>query len=228
MATLLGNKVEVLQAAHAPEVVNSVAVAAQMAGIAVHTPELLTKDAAPPEIRVTSEHRFRLISDTAKLEEALGILGITDLQVPPALNGATINVNIPPAVMMRYTRGEEKIEFLQARSPEILLPENIDLAQLGEIGLRIAGFSPEQAREFAQSINWRSTFLMPIPANVASFREVDVRGVKGLLIEHKMTDPDAKGRARGSILLWSEQDKIYALSGRVSTRELLTLANSLL
>ena len=82
---------------------------------------------------------------------------------------------------------------MQSRSPEVSLPPGADLAQLGEIGLRILGLDATEAHRFAGSIDWHSTFLVPVPAKEAEFRQVQVNGHPALLVTAK---PDAQARPR--------------------------------
>jgi hypothetical protein len=89
----------------------------------------------------------------------------------------------------------------------------------------------DEARRLAYAIDWRSTLLVPVPAQVASFREVDVRGAKGLLIEGNRrrgrTSTSRPPGDLGSMLLWSADNKLYCLSGSLRSTELLQMANAI-
>ena len=101
------------------------------------------------------------------------------------------------------------------------MPQGADLPLLAEIGLRVLGFEPNEARRFANTIDWRTTLLVPVPASVANFHEVDIGASKGLLIETTAT----AGR-RASQLLWSVGGTVFALIGDVSPEELFEMARS--
>ena len=111
---------------------------------------------------------------------------------------------MPAAVTMRYRRGSTWVAtFSQARSPEIDLPAGVDLAEIGEVGLRVAGLSADEARQFAEKIDWHTTLLVPVPANAASFREVDVHGTTGLLISIDSARAGGPGgESAKTIVLW--------------------------
>ena len=116
--------------------------------------------------------------------------------------------------------------LLQARSPEITLPAGWNLAQLGEIGLRILGLDPGDAKRIAKATDWRSTLLVPVPMNATSFRQVTVNGQSGLLI---MTtgEPAADGKRRErTILMWSTGDRVFFLQGNLDGKELIRMAES--
>jgi hypothetical protein len=70
----------------------------------------------------------------------------------------------------------------------------------------------------AISIDWRNTLVVPVPVDAASFRQVNVAGAEGLLIE----------RAAGSRqLLWSANGQMYVLAAPLGAAEMLEMAQSL-
>ena len=70
--------------------------------------------------------------------------------------------------------------FLQGPIPEVLMPPGVDLAQLGEIGLRILGLPENDAREFAKKVDWHTTLVVPVPPMATRFRQVIVGGSQGV------------------------------------------------
>ncbi len=219
---LLSRNIQVLKEPGKPIIVDDPRVAEQIAGIPVRLPNSLPNGITQAEIRVQDGGAVRFIADTAKLQELLDLLGIMDVQAPQQLNGTTVTVNIPPVVSALFAKGKTEIMLMQSRSPEISLPQGVYLPQIVEIVLRIAGLSSDEAQKFAYSIDWHSTLLVPVPADAASFHEVDVHGNTGLLIESNYS----RGR-NPSVLLWSEGGIVYALSGGIRSFELLEMANSL-
>jgi hypothetical protein len=228
---LLSRSTQVLKKPGEPQVVDNPVAAGEIAGIHVSVPTALPEGMSLAQIRVQGEAAASFTTDTARLRQLLELLDIRDIQVPEQLNGTTVTVHVPPAVVMRYTKGNARVTLMQSLSPEITLPLGVDLSQVVEIGLRIAGLAPGEAQRFAYSIDWHSTLLVPVPANAASFREVDVQGAPGLLIETDGKNrPAAQNRPDippGSLLLWSGGDMVYALAGGIRTLELVQMANSL-
>src|SRR5919202_6755490 len=180
--TLLGNSVHVVKQAKEPQSVSGPAEAAQATGLQVRVPSELPVAGHLSSTYVQGEAVAEITGDTQKLQSVLELLNIDDVKVPEKLNGAKITVKKPAAVMLRYAFGSREATLIESRSPEVTLPDGVDLAQLGEIALRAAGMSKDEAHSFARSIDWHSTLLVPVPANAASFREVDVDGTKGLMI----------------------------------------------
>jgi hypothetical protein len=232
LKALVSEQIEVTEPASQPETVDSPAAAGALAGIAVQQPLVPPHGAALAEVRVDHPGAFRVRLDTAKLESLARTMGVEDVEIPAVWNGATIDVQTTPVVVMRYRRGEEDFVLVQSRSPEVKLPPDVDLAELGRLGLRMAGMSPEEARLFARAIDWRSTLLVPVPAQGANFREVEVGGQKGLMVSaYHRPKPAADGKQeRGgwrSVLLWSSAGKIFALEGRGQGIEILEMAQSI-
>ncbi len=229
--SMLGSNVEVVKKSGEPKEVSSSAEAAQLAGFQVRAPKDLPNGLQLSATRVSDGETVRVTADVAKAQAVLDTLGIDDLKIPEKLNGANVTVSTSPGVVMQFSSGRQNVTLAQSRSPQIELPAGVDLAQLGEIALRAAGMSKTEAHNFAQTIDWHSTLLVPIPANAADFREVDVRGNKGLLVTtNGGAGLQMKGvpnaRAQESILLWSQGDMVYALQGSIMSVDLLTIANS--
>jgi hypothetical protein len=111
------------------------------------------------------------------------------------------------------------------------MPAGLDLAMLAEIGLRVLGMVSGEARRFAQSVDWRSTLIVPIPVDAATFRQIDVRGNQGLLIESTglKRSPDGERQPPGPLvrhILWSAGGSVFALSGNVPSEELFEIAQN--
>lgn len=231
LSDLIGERVQVLQDPGSPKAAASPEEAGAATGIRVRVPGWL-----PPEVtlRATAYRgpgRMQVVADTARLEQLLDFLGIDDVQVPPALDGKTATIDVPAMVRLTYAndRGAEA-EFLQARSPEVLLPEGVDIEALAEIGLRILGFGAEEAKRFAQVIDWRSTMLVPIPSGAARFKRVDINGNPGLLIERQApatgSGSPAPATRAGQMLIWSADGMVYGIRGNFRDESVLRMAYS--
>ena len=98
---------------------------------------------------------------------------------------------------------------------------DLNLQQLAEIGLQLAGMSATQAREFCQTIDWRSTLVLPIPRFVSSYSVVEVNGAQGTLIN------ESGRRGLSYVLIWVKDGIIYCLAGHGDSSAAVALANSL-
>jgi hypothetical protein len=123
------------------------------------------------------------------------------------------------------------MSFVQAKSPEVTLPDGVNLSDLGLIALRIAGLSPSDAKQFAATVDWHTTFIVPVPANAASFRQVGIGNTTGLLVTTGGTGATSvrgsDGGRQHSILLWSDGDMVYALQGGPAGTDLIEFATGL-
>jgi hypothetical protein len=210
-----------------PVVYPSVAAAGVAARLAsVRMPGWLPSGMRADTIEVQGESAARLTVRTARLRQLLDGLDLRDVQVPSGLDGQQITVHMPPALIQSFRSGGRTAHLLQATSPQVTLPPGADLARLGEIGLRILGLDPGEAHRMAQAIDWRTTLVVPVPMNAASFRQVSVQGHPGLLI----TTSGGTGSRRlreGTMLLWTEADLVLAMGGDVREFELMQMAESL-
>jgi hypothetical protein len=219
ISTLIGSQVEILADPGPVQVYTSPAEAASAAGLTLRAPTILPPGLVLVRTELKGEHAARVKADTAKLEEVLAALDIGDLAPPPGLDGQIATIRVPPIVRMVYANGKQEVSLFQARSPEIALPAGLDLPPLAEIGLRIAGLGNGEAHTLAQAIDWRSTLLVPIPAGLSKFRQIDLHGSRGLFIE-----PASLRGPRG--VMWSHGGAIYAMTGAIGSETLLQIAAS--
>jgi hypothetical protein len=228
---LIGGNVEVLEDPGPPVAAASPEEAGAATGVRVRVPGWLPPDVTLRATAYRGPRRVRVVADTARLEQLLDFLGIEDVQVPPALDGQTATIDVPALVRLTYAndRGAEA-HFLQARSPEVELPEGVEIEALAEIGLRILGFGAAEAKRFAQVIDWRSTMLVPIPAGDARFKRVDINGRPGLLVARTVPATGSASPAPPArevqMLIWSADGMVYAIRGNFRDESVLRMAYS--
>jgi len=166
----------------------------------------------PDEINVLDGGDGYLIVDLAAARALVEAAGADPTLLPDSLDGARVDVVAFPGVQQVW--GEDII-FMQAESPLVEYPDDVDPAVLGEALLQVLGTEPREARRIARSIDWASTLLLPIPREMVTFSEVTVDGVTGAALESL----DGQGGA----LLWQKEGKVYLLSSEGSLDELLPL-----
>lgn len=224
---LVADNVQIIKEPGKPVTVGSVQEAGERAGFTVAVPSSLPNN-AKLQVSVQGEGAAILTANTAKLKELLDLVGINDVKIPAQLDGAKIHIAKPAAVILDYTFKNGEFTLMQSPSPEVELPQGVKLKQLGEIGLRVLGLPADQARDFADKVDWSSTFLIPIPANAAEVRQVTVNGADGLMMTSNGTarnsrSPMAQGEA---VLLWANNGMVYAMHGNGNSVDLLDTANS--
>lgn len=193
-----------------------------------------------PSFDVEGAHAFHMSVDRTRLQEVLDQAGRTDLILPAKLDGAMLSVNVPRVVGVTYGTCEARhprmqespapsqpanssdcLVLIQAPSPTLDVPADLNLQQLAETAMQLAGMDAVQARKFCQSIDWKTTLVLPMPRFVGSYETVTVNGAQGTL----MHTPSRSGPT--SSLIWVEDGTIYALLGSYDKQKTLELANSL-
>jgi hypothetical protein len=111
--------------------------------------------------------------------------------------------------------------LIQAPSPTVSVPPDLDMSGIAEAVLELVGMSPAEARSFCQTVDWSSTLVVPIPSDSSSYETVPVDGVEGTLI----TQTPSQGNRYS--LLWIKNGVIYSLAGHGDSSEALSLAASL-
>lgn len=215
----------------------SQAAASQLAGFPVR---LLPARVDTPRFRVSGAHAFHMTVDRSRLQDLVDQAGRTDLILPPSLDGATVSVQVPRAVEVSYgtcvvdrhsteppaspsspTSTDACVSIIEAPSPTVNVPSDLNLQQIAEIGLQLGGMDAVQAREFCQSVDWKSTLVLPIPPLVQSYETVYINGVRGTLLHFPR-------RERASYaLIWVDGGTIYSLVGQGDSGSAVQLASSL-
>jgi hypothetical protein len=235
ISQLLSDSVVVTKEPGKPQTVTRAEEAGELAGFKVR---LLSSRVDLSHLEVADDQAFHLTIDQARLQAILDEAGRSDLELPESLDGASIAVNIPKAVFAVYGNCSKVgphverrkpgdwfncVALAQVPSPTVLTPPGLDLVQLAEVGLQLAGMSQEEARTLSQTVDWSSTLILPIPMDAASFETVEVDGVRGTLIHQRRMED----RPVGYTLLWVKKGIIYSLTGFGNPAEAVLLANSL-
>ncbi|HWT79032.1 MAG TPA: hypothetical protein VN648_09535, partial [Candidatus Methylomirabilis sp.] len=181
--------------------------------------------------------------DRARAQALIDEAGRKDLVLPNSIDGADVSVTIPAGVSAAYgtcpqpsTNAAEAnknnismgrnfpdcVLVAEIPSPTVSAPADVDISQLAQIGLEFTGMSPNQAAEFAKTVDWTSSLVIPIPRNAASYEKITVDGVTGTLIQRPMDDVPQYA------LIWVKDGIIYAIGGNGSdSQKALDMAASL-
>lgn len=178
LQSLVGDSIEVEKPTARPAVFPSALEAGRAVGVAVLTPTWLPEGVTVGETRATPKGggvRFKV--DTKFANQVLDFLDLQDAMLPPTLDGQPIAVKFGGRVETSFVRGDKPLfSLVQARLPEVALPEGASLTPFGYAYLRLLGLDPAKAHETAAATDWRSTFVVPVPARIGEFRQVIVRG----------------------------------------------------
>ncbi|HSB75014.1 MAG TPA: zf-HC2 domain-containing protein, partial [Terriglobales bacterium] len=205
LSQVISDNVVVTQDAGKPQPEPDAAAASKLAGFTVRT---IAQLGAPQRILVNGEAAFQMTLNRERMQAILQEAGRSDVQLPPSLDGALVAVRIPRTVFAAYgncpehgarrhgpgsqapqsgpssqaAAGDNCVVMVQAPSPTVSFPPNLNISQVAEAALELAGMSPPEARSFCQTVDWSSTLVVPVPGNIGSYQTVNVDGVSGTLI----------------------------------------------
>jgi len=181
---------------------------------------------------------------TVNLELVRGVLrdlNRDDIQLPDNLDGALVRMEIPASAVAQFgdcsssvepatidpdesppvaTRDNNCTTLAQVPSPQISAPPDIDLNQVGEAYLQVLGMSQREAASFASSVDWTTTFVIPLPRDGADYQPVEINGIPATLVLEK-------GWSERYLLLWIKDGVIYGLSGPGGKAEALQIAQTI-
>ena len=153
--------------------------------------------------------------------QLLGLLNIDDVTLPDSLGTQPITADAPAFLETRYRGASYSLTLYQGHSPTVTLPDGVDLAQLGTVGLRLLGMDEDQARAMSKQIDWTSTLIFPFPSDIRDIRQVQIGGSQGLLVGGGRNDQRWQ-------LYWQNGDRFSMLEGqgRITDAEIIAAAES--
>jgi len=189
----------------------------------------------PVRIEVSPASTATFTPDVEAMRQVFAALDLDPMLLPDNIDGQQFVFNIPAGIALTYEyqySDSDGFSVMQAPSPTVEGPDNVDMQQLGNAMLQLLGMSPQEAERLSASIDWTTTMVLPIPTDVASVREVEVDGVTGLAFELRgsggLDDPDSGGERGGSALLWQNGGYVYMLGAdRSHVSRLLEIAATL-
>ena len=214
--------------------------ASNLAGFTVRLPATTHGDEL---LKVQPGAKISMQIDLPKMQALLNEIGGTDLQLPSALDGAEVSMELPVVVVAAYGNCEvspemmreagvdpdrpvldlsECITLSQFPSPEISAPPGLDIAGIGEVFLQVLGMTPEEATQFSQSVDWTTTLVIPIPRDGTEYQDVFVDGVEGTLIMQSQ-----RSEFPHYLLVWIKEGVVYGLTGPGTADSALEIADSL-
>jgi hypothetical protein len=228
LKSLLGESVQVLKESGPPQqVADAQAAGAAAGGIRVRMPGWLPPGMAPERFDVAGDNAMRFTLNAQNLNGILDAVGVSDLRVPPEADGQVVTLSVPPIVSVAFgDQRSSKVVLLQARQPAASFPAGADLTTFAEIGLRVLGLERGEAHRFAQNVDWRTTLLVPVPVNAAMFKQVDVQGNQGVLIEINPQPGTNESRRPRAQVMWSSGGSVFVLMGNIPSQQLFVMAQS--
>lgn len=219
--------------------VADVASAARAAGF---TPHLPAARRDTPIVRLETMRSVSMNIDRAQLRTMLTEAGHPPGALPASLHGSTLTIETPAAVRAQYghcpeavstslqnqiigqppptTASTDCIVLTERPIASAVVPPGLDMRQLVELSLEVAGMSPRQAADFQHSFDWPVALTLSLPRFMRSSDTLHVDGAPGLLVN--------LGGRRGPTyeLIWAKDGMVYSLEGYGSTADGLSTARS--
>jgi len=238
LGRLLSDELTVTQSPQKPQPIADPATAAQMAGFPVQ----LFPGETPSSLLLESGAGMNLKLDRDRIQSILDEAGHGDLRIPASVDGAVIGVRVPAGVMAFYGNcgdavriggatadaksGQDAkapcISLFELPSPIVSAPQEIDPAQIAQIALQLLGMSAKDASSFTQTVNWSSTFVLPVMRGESRYEKVQIHGNEGALL--RPANQDAAGHFT---LMWVDNGIVLALNGTGDDTTAINLASRL-
>lgn len=198
-----------------------------------------------PSVTLQPARTFKFKLNVAAVNDALRYYG-SDRTLPAAVDGKVFEIQIPPIVLARYggsnvasdsTPSEMEgaaagaVFVGQARSPQLVVPDGVDAAQLREVLLNLP-FLPQNVRAQLASVNdWQSTLL--VPAMGGTSRDVTIDGVPAVVISPDSPMRSARAKLPSAPLpehvttvVWTSGGAVHAVGGPIDQDKAIALAKS--
>lgn len=203
--------------------VDSVEAASKAVGFTVQKPQVFPGPPSNQEILIREGLSVQFQVNVPALRQILALMKITDLNLPDELGSQPVKAELPAFVEQHFDGKNYQMVLYQSLSPQLNLPDKVDVAQLSQIALRLLGMNAQQAQSLSQQIDLRSVLIFPFPARTNNFRQVTVGSGKGLLVN------TGERGTENWLLYWQQGEHFFVLfgSGKLNDLDMLAAANSL-
>lgn len=220
-------------------------------GFDVKTPEFLPQGFSFQKADLVEYTSMKMNFDVEKFNQFITSLGGEKL-LPSSISGKTFSINVPKNMSTVFSDSENnKIFIWQGKSPELIVPDGVDVNTIKEalLGLQIM---PDDLKRKLIGANWQETLF--IPTAEGSSEEVNINGANGIYISNEkarevtfefkedMTEEEREQavninghkavRTGQSIkplntLIWQEDGIVFIINAHAEKDEILQFARSM-
>lgn len=177
------------------------------------------KDAAQ-SINVVEPATIDFTLNVKNVNQIMKSYGATKL-LPDNIDGKTFKVDLASQVTMKYSMDNKQIVILQTKSPEITVPEGVNVDEVYSAVVEMP-ILPQKLQTQLKSIkDWKNTLYIPVVES--EMAEVDINGAKGYMTKDYGDSEDDYESA----VIWYNKGTIYAVSGKIDNGEILKIARSM-
>ena len=193
-------------------------------GFPVLAPAYVPEELVPVQGIQVSSRGVGLVEVDLELARTLfAALELDPGLLPDSLGEEPLEIVIPPMATQSWNLDSRiGLTIVQVPSPTVDYPDDVDPEALGAAALTLLGMEEVEAARMSQSIDWTTTLVLPIPTDVASFREVAIDGVHGLLITESSDEHGAH-----SALIWQKDGIVRFLEGNLTMDLIMDVADSI-
>ncbi len=177
----------------------------------------IPKQGPPEEIYVSGPESASFTVDLQKIRAELKDAGIQGVTLPKQLNGKTFTLDVPSAVVMRYGQDNSGFVFVQGESPTLVIPEGVNMDYVRQDILMTPGLPPDLVKQIQSIKDWQHTLVIPVPPGGDS-KNVRIGRSEGLLVSDRTREHN--------LLLWKHDDRLYAIGGKISSEDAISIARS--
>jgi hypothetical protein len=199
-----------------------------------------------PTLMLQPAQTYKFKLNVTKLNQLLDNYG-SDRKFSQDLDGKVFEIKIPAVLMADYAGaavaktnpapGSDDVEPAvatghvvvgQARSPEIVVPDGVDVLALRDVLVNLP-FLPENVRRQLGSVSdWQNTLL--VPSLGGSSKDIDLDGVPAVVMLPPQQGPAAleKNGSETANVIWNQDGVIRAVGGDLTEDTAVRMAKSML
>ncbi|HEY1303207.1 MAG TPA: hypothetical protein VGF24_06640 [Vicinamibacterales bacterium] len=199
-----------------PVSVASIEAASNAAGFVPRVPAVGVFSTSPT-YSVTGVASTRLRLRTPAIRYLSAQAGASASEVPDSWNGVVLEVRAGPVIIADY----DGTLLLQSLPFQLIKPVDFDLERFYRVAFRSLGMSERDARLLGADLAVSPALLMSMPKEDRELvREFKTRTGTGVMI----SDVYGPGKI---VAIWSGNDRLYALFGRVDRDFVIRVANAM-
>jgi len=146
--------------------------------------------------------------------------------LPAALEGRSFGLNFHEALQAYADAGQgdtyRNLRLVQTRSPEVTVPDNVDVADVRKAILEMPMIPNETKQKLASLSDWQNTLYIPSPDS-GTAEELTINGSSGVFIKE-----DWGNSRKHSLLIWQDGGVLFVIDGTNLERgEIVKVAESL-
>jgi hypothetical protein len=211
-----------------PTEVTSLAEARSKVGFDVREPDPSTIPDGldkSPAISVLPASQVRFTFDKAKADAYLKSEG-AGVELPANLDGVTLVVNVPAAVLLHYgpasadsQHDPSGLVIGQAGLLTADVEGNASMDDARSFLIQHAGLTESTRRQLEAMDDWRNTLPIPVPAEQIRWKQTTLGGATGLVF--------ADSSGLGGAAMWLKDGRVYGVAGQLDEGQLTRVANGL-